>query len=103
MSDDCEILTLIRGFRDGYMMTVPAGREMVAQYYNISPWIVDAIDAEVAPEPIYDAIYATLVDWVESIKEEAFEDGLHTYKTMVSDLTDRYSPFNTSDPGGAER
>jgi hypothetical protein len=92
MADDCEILTLIRGFRDGYMMTAPAGEKMVAYYYNIAPRIVAAIDAEVEPEPIYDAIYEILIDWVESIKKEEFEDGLDTYKTMVSDLTDRYCP-----------
>jgi hypothetical protein len=92
MADDCEILTRLRGFRDGYMMTAPAGEEMVAHYYNIAPRIVAAIDAELEPEPIYDAIYEILVDCVESVKKGAFEDGLDTYKSMVSDLTDRYCP-----------
>jgi hypothetical protein len=95
MADDCEILTVIREFRDGHMMTAPAEKEMVAHYYEVAPRIVAAIDAEVEPEPVYDAIYEMLVDWVESIKKEAFEDGLDTYKNMISDLTDRYCPYST--------
>jgi hypothetical protein len=98
MADDCEIMTLLRGFRDGYMMTTPAGEEMVAHYYNIAPRIVAAIDVKAEPEPIYDAIYETLVDSVESIKKEKFEDALATYKSMVTDLTDRYCPSTDRSP-----
>jgi hypothetical protein len=98
MADDCEILTLLRGFRDGYMMTTPASEEMVADYYNVAPRIVAAIDATSEPEPIYDAIYEILVDCAEGIKNEAFEDALDTYKGMVTDLTDRYCPSTARPP-----
>ena len=44
--DDGPTLTLLRGFRDGYMMRTPERRALVAEYYEIAPRLVAAIPAD---------------------------------------------------------
>ena len=44
--DDGPTLTLLRGFRDGYMMRTPERRALVAEYYAIAPKLVAAIPAD---------------------------------------------------------
>ena len=45
-ADDGPTLTLLRGFRDGYMTRTAARRALVAEYYEIAPAIVAAIPAD---------------------------------------------------------
>jgi len=44
--DDGPTLTLLRGFRDGYMMRTPERRALVEEYYAIAPKLVAAIPAD---------------------------------------------------------
>ena len=67
-ADDCEELTAFRAFRDGWLAQTEAGRDQIAEYYELAPAVVAAIrygDDEAARcaefrrdwlEPCYDAL-----------------------------------------------
>lgn len=42
--DDCAELTAFRSFRDGWLSETPEGSGLIAEYYEIAPVIVSAID-----------------------------------------------------------
>jgi hypothetical protein len=43
LPDDCEELTVMRAFRDGYLSRFEEGRLLIEQYYRIAPRIVERI------------------------------------------------------------
>ena len=83
-ADDCEELTLLRGFRDGYMMSAPGGKQMVEEYYECAPGIVGAINTRADSGDIYKKLYAEYIyPCVKMIKEGRPGECLEHYKLMV--------------------
>lgn len=89
--DDCEELSLLRSFRDGYMMTVPGGEEMVREYYDTAPRIVNVINALSDSEPVYRELYAEYIKpCIEMIKQGRLYDCMRHYRAMVRELLARW-------------
>lgn len=83
-NDDCEELTLLRQFRDGYMMSVEGGERMINEYYECAPGIVGAINTRSDSDRIYGRLYDKYIcPCVEMIKDGRFEECLEHYKLMV--------------------
>lgn len=61
LPDDCEELTTLRAFRDGYMKSLPHGQADICEYYHIAPAIVDKIQSLPNAKEIFDSIYTELV------------------------------------------
>ena len=55
--DDCYELELLRSYRDGYLLATDEGKELVKEYYNIAPTIVNRIGRQENPEAIYEEIW----------------------------------------------
>lgn len=82
--DDCEELTLLRKFRDDYMMNTGDGERMVNEYYECAPGIVGAINTMADSDRIYRGMYDKYIrPCVEMIKCEKLEDCLEHYRLMV--------------------
>jgi hypothetical protein len=92
LPDDCEELTVLRDFRDGYLMQKPNGRQLVEIYYQSSPHIVDAIAAQENAASIYDHLYGVIRACVEAIKKGDNEFAFTTYCEMVIKLKEQYIP-----------
>lgn len=85
-ADDCEELTLLRQFRDGYMMSAKNGRKMVDEYYECAPGIVGAINTRADSDKIYRRLYDMYINpCVTMIKEGKLEECLEHYKLMISE------------------
>lgn len=75
LPDDCDELTMLRAFRDGYMKSTAAGEDDIREYYEIAPQIVAKInqlsDANQVWQKIYDQVIVRTVDLIKQDKSDA--------------------------------
>lgn len=91
LPDDCEELTTLRAFRDGYMKSLPQGQADICMYYHIAPAIVDKIHALPNAKEVFDRIYTELViPCVELIRAGKNEDAYDKYRGYVQQLQAQY-------------
>lgn len=81
--DDCEELTVLRSFRDGYMLTNKEGKALVDEYYTIAPVIVEKLMASEHADAYFKDIYQTILKCVQLIKSGENEQAIDVYKQMV--------------------
>ena len=86
LEDNCEELSLLRKFRDEYMIKTDGGKEKVEMYYSTAPMIVEAIDKRDDRREIYDYIYQNIKLCVDLIKKGENEKVAVLYEKMVMDL-----------------
>jgi len=101
LPDDCEELTVLRGFRDNYLRHMAGGKALVNRYYQIAPLIVSAINRAPDRETILDAVFQVIRACVAALKESRFEEALQRYGGMVRELEYRFCANEalTVDPG----
>lgn len=92
LGDDCEELSTLRAFRDGYLMQKPNGRELVEMYYDYSPAIVDVIEAQENKAEILENLYGVIRQCVDAIQADHNEWAYQTYCRMVVDLKQQWIP-----------
>lgn len=89
MDDNCYELTLARLFRDKYV--AEKHPELVAEYREIAPKIVAAINKQENKLQIYDRIWEEhLCRCLTSIEDKDFETATRIYKDMVLELKKEY-------------
>ncbi|SHJ93314.1 hypothetical protein SAMN02745243_01783 [Hespellia stercorisuis DSM 15480] len=89
--DDCYELTMLRDYRDEYLLSTEDGTAVVHEYYDIAPTIVKRIEKEAHAEEIYNHIWTTYlqpcVSLIESGEKEECKD---LYTDMVKKLEAKY-------------
>ena len=90
LPDDCDELTTLRQFRDGYMRNLEEGDALIGLYYDIAPQVVAAIGARKDARKVYDHLYSVIKMCVEHIKNGRNEKALEIYVEMVKRLTRQY-------------
>ena len=89
--DDCYELTLLRGYRDGYLSDQENGEELIRLYYDIAPTVVKRIDRRENAGEIYASIYENyLLPCIRMIEAGENERCRMTYESMVYDLQKEY-------------
>lgn len=89
--DDCAELQTFRAFRDGWLSAEPDGKALIAEYYELAPSIVTAIDYCDDRKAVYGALRKTyLTPCLEAIQRQDFAACKTTYVRMVRDLQARY-------------
>lgn len=89
--DDCYELTLLRDYRDGYMMETESGSQIVKEYYNIAPTIVKKIDREQNSAEIYTQIWEQYLRPCVRLIETNQKEACRTlYTDMVRQLAKKY-------------
>lgn len=88
MADDCEILTKLRAFRDGYMASRANGREDIERYYDVAPRIVESIDGldEDSRRLAYDGVFEVISKCITMIDAGDYEGAYSAYKAMALGL-----------------
>jgi len=86
-ADDGPTLTVLRKFRDGYMMATPEGRRLVADYYRTAPGIVAAIPRDHSD---WEWVAGRIDEAVAAIGAGDNERALAIYTGMVRRLTDKW-------------
>ena len=92
LSDDCEELTVLREFRDTYLLEKPHGVRLIELYYEHSPKIVIAIGRREDEEDILKRLYLIIRKCVEAIKMGDNEFAFKTYCEMVMKLKEEFIP-----------
>jgi len=93
--DDCYELTLLRSYRDEYLMQSEEGEKIVQEYYNIAPTIVKHIGRADNAQEIYKNIYDRyLSSCIQLIEADQMEECRSLYSDMVKDLKAQYFIMN---------
>ncbi len=93
--DPCYELTMLRDYRDGYLLQSDGGKELVEEYYDIAPTIVNRINRQSDAKEIYQDIYDTYLSRCVSLIENGKnEECRRVYTDMVHDLQTRFTPFS---------
>ena len=86
--DDCKELTMLRAFRDNYLKKQEGGEELIKEYYQVAPTIVEKINSSLEKEKYYEYIYSNITTCLKLIEENDNEGTLKIYKEMVLYLRD---------------
>lgn len=90
-SDDCYELSLLRDFRDDYLLQTPEGEEMVHEYYDVAPSIVKHIEKRSDAAQIYEGIWQQyLSPCIRLIETDHKKECVDLYRNMVYDLREQY-------------
>jgi len=90
-ADNCRELTVLRGFRDGYLAAQPDGPALIAEYYEKAPVIVTLIDLLGDREKRYAAIRDEyILPCVEDAEAGRNERCRDRYVTMMRRLEKQY-------------
>ena len=92
LTDDCEELTVLRGFRDEYIRKKKNGNALVEVYYTHAPKIVEAISSQDNAREIYQELYKVIGKCVRAIKRGEYELAFQIYVWMVLLLTRKFIP-----------
>lgn len=91
LPDDCHELETLRDFRDHYLLNQPYGVDDVAEYYQVAPKIVDAINKSDSATELWNALYVELVQsCVELIEAGDYESAYELYKHIFIRLKEAY-------------
>lgn len=89
--DDCYELTTLRSYRDGYLMQTEEGAELVEEYYDTAPFLVQILQMQPDADSIYEDIYQTyLMPCIQCIEQEKNEECKRIYVDMVRKLQKKY-------------
>ena len=89
--DDCYELTILRNYRDGYLMSQPDGEEVIRQYYDLAPTIVKHINQRKDRQEIYRGVWETYLEpCIHMIENGQQEQCKQLYMRMVRDLKKKY-------------
>ena len=89
--DDCYELNLMRRYRDEYLVNQKGGEEIVAEYYDIAPTIVNRINRMENSEDVYADIWCRyLHPCVSMIESDNLEACRKIYTDMVYSLRRKY-------------
>ncbi|HAS43474.1 MAG TPA: hypothetical protein DCS93_23545 [Microscillaceae bacterium] len=91
LSDDCEELTVLRNFRDTYLINQENGKELIQMYYKYAPPILVSIKRREDEDEILAKLYGVITDCVNAIKQGDNEYAYKTYVKMVLELKNRFS------------
>ena len=89
--DDCLELTILREYRDQYLLATHEGEQIVDSYYNVAPTIVNRINKEAQPKEIYKEILSTYIQpCLRLIELGKNEECRALYSDMVVTLEKKY-------------
>lgn len=91
LPDDCYELTVLRKFRDGYLVKQESGKCEIAHYYHVAPVIVEKIKACDNGNAVFEKIYNELVIPCVKMIESSDLAGAHNlYRNYVLTLQKQY-------------
>jgi hypothetical protein len=89
--DDCYELTLLRNYRDNFLLSQADGEEIISEYYDIAPTIVKRINKLSNSRDVYKSVWEDYLNpCVRLIEEDKNIECKDVYYKMVRDLQQEY-------------
>ena len=89
--EDCYELRLLKDYRDGYLSEQPDGEELIREYYDIAPTIVNRINRSEQAREVYEQIYTDYIrPCISLIEEKKEEQCKEMYVQMMRVLQNKY-------------
>lgn len=83
--DNAEELQVLRWFRDNVMLSTPQGQQMVQEYEQMAPMVVQAVASRPDAMQIFQQIKSEFLDQaVQAIKSGNFKAALEIYSQMIN-------------------
>ena len=93
--DDCYELTLLRNYRDNFLMGQPDGEAVIKEYYDVAPTIVKHINKRKNHDEIYKDVWNEyLRPCIQMIEENENSRCKDLYIRMVRELKEKYFYLN---------
>ena len=89
LPDDCEELTALRSFRDGFLKNQLDGVQLIEEYYEIAPAILQKIKESGNKANYFNYIFGVITKCVGLLDEQKNEEVLSEYKNMVLTLKNK--------------
>lgn len=86
LHDNCYELTILRKFRDTYVIQLPDGHVHLDEYYRLAPLILIAINTRHDREAILQRIYQTIQRVILLIEQAQFESAFFEYQELFKAL-----------------
>ena len=90
LPDDCAELSILRKYRDTYLLSFSAGQKDVEHYYSVAPKIVEAIEKNENASCEWERIYLIIKECVDLINNNLYESAYEKYRSMTSELEKNY-------------
>ncbi len=91
LPDDCRELTVLRWFRDNFVIKTEPGRLDVEHYYEVAPLIVQNMNQEKDKIEKFKTVYLALVlPCVDLIEAGKYTEAYNLYKGYSQKLEDQY-------------
>lgn len=88
--DNCELLTILRNFRDNTLKTNPDYLPILFEYDRIGPIISEYLRIQNNKKFCLELVQNFLIPCTKLIKEEKIEEAVETYKNMVMYLKETF-------------
>ena len=86
LKDNCVELNTLRYFRDTYMKSLDDGADLIKQYYDIAPTIVESINSSKNKDEYYSYIFEQIKICIDLINKKEYSKTLEIYKRMTLTL-----------------
>ncbi|MGP1457696.1 MAG: CFI-box-CTERM domain-containing protein [Treponema sp.] len=87
-SDDCYELSLLRSYRDSWLQTQPEGMELITEYYDRAPTIVEKLKTSDKYTEYCKLLWNDyLLPCIKLIETNNYQDSLNLYRKMVTDIS----------------
>lgn len=90
LADDCKELTVLRRFRDEYMVHLPEGPALIEEYYRLAPSIVQRIWEEEEYGVIWEGMYETVRQCMALIEAGDNAAAMDVYMRKVLEFKEKY-------------
>ncbi|GEM_PF-3957351 len=97
LPDDCLELTVLRDFRDNFLLQQPNGSNLFALYYKYSPMILKAIGNSDNASSILNELYTIIQKCVKAIEEGKNDYAFDTYCHKMIELAEIFIPDKVSE------
>ncbi len=96
-SEDCSEIKILKDYRDGFLANESDGRELIEEYYDIAPTIVNRINKQENASGTYREIYENYINpCINLIAENKLKDCKELYVQMMRSLQQQYIKTYTS-------
>lgn len=90
LPDDCHELQVLRKFRDGFVSETQEGRELIKEYYEIAPRIVQSANAAGNGKEVFKGLYSEIREVVSLIDNNQPDKAYLSYCEMTTRLKSKY-------------